>query len=62
MTTIKLGDKAVRDDATANEGKVKLGDMAPAFRAGDKVIRDAATANQGKVRLGDMAPVFSPKK
>ena len=62
MTTIKLGDKAVRDDATANEGKVKLGDMAPAFRAGDKVIRNAATANQDKVKLGDMAPIFTPKK
>ena len=62
MTRIKLGDKVSRDTATANRGKVCLGDCAPVFRpairAGDKVIRDAATANQGKVCLGDCAPVF----
>jgi hypothetical protein len=52
----------IREAATANQDKVKLGDMAPAFRAGEKVIRDAATTNQGKVRLGDMAPVFALKK
>ena len=53
MTNIKLGDKAIRDAATANQGKVLLGDDAPVFlpaiRAGDKVARDTATANQGKV-------------
>ena len=56
MTKIKLGDKAIRDAATVNQGKVHLGDDAPcssAIRAGDKVVRDAATANQGKVHLGD---------
>jgi hypothetical protein len=66
MTTIKVGDKVIRDAATANEGKVRLGDEAPVFapaiRTGDKVIRDATTVNQGKVRLGDEAPVFTPKK
>jgi hypothetical protein len=66
MTKIRLGDRAIRDAATANQGKVHLGDdapvFAPAIRAGDRVTRDAATANQGKVHLGDDAPVFSPKK
>jgi hypothetical protein len=66
MTKVKLGDKVIRDTATVNRGKVRLGDEAPVFRpairAGEKVVRDAATANQGKVRLGDEAPVFSPKK
>ena len=66
MTKIKLGDKAIHDAATANQGKVHLGDdapvFAPAIRAGDKVTRDAATANRGKVHLGDDAPVFSPTK
>jgi hypothetical protein len=55
---IRTGDKVTRDIATANQGKVQLGDSAPAFRAGDKVIRDTATTNKGKVRLGDSAPVF----
>jgi len=60
---IRAGDKMIRDTATLNQGKVRLGDMAPAFvRAGDKVVRDTATLNQGRVRLGDMAPVFGPKK
>ncbi len=66
MTNIRLGDKVIRDAATANEGKVRLGDEAPVFapaiRAGDKVIRDTTTVYQGKVRLGDEAPVFAPKK
>jgi hypothetical protein len=67
MTKIRLGDKAIRDPATANQGKVHLGDDAPVFApaaicAGDKAVRDAATANQGKVHLGDDAPVFAPKK
>ena len=62
MSDVRLRDKVNRDGATANQDKVKLGDMPPAFRAGDKVIRDGATANQGTVRLGDMAPVFAPKK
>lgn len=59
---IHAGDKVVRDTATATQGKVRLGDMAPVFgrpvRAGDKMIRHVATANQSKVRLGDNAPVF----
>ena len=66
MTKIKLGDKVIRDTATANQGNVRLGDEAPVFRpairAGDKAVRDIATVNQGKVHLGDDAPVFAPKK
>jgi len=63
MTKIHAGDKVTRDTATVDQGKVRLGDEAPAFiRAGDKVIRDTATINQGKVRLGDEAPVFGPRK
>lgn len=59
MARTRLGDKVIRDNATANRGKVQLGDMAPAFvRAGDKVVRDAATQGQSKVQLGDMAPTF----
>jgi len=59
MTKIHAGDKVTRDTAIVNQGKVHLGDNAPAFvRAGDKVIRHTATANQGKVRLGDNAPAF----
>jgi hypothetical protein len=30
--TIRAGDKATRDTATANQGKVCLGDCAPVFR------------------------------
>ena len=57
--TIRMGDKVIRDSATVNQGKVRLGDYAPAFvRSGDKVIRDSATVNQGKVHLGDYAPAF----
>lgn len=55
---IRPGDKAIRDAATVNQSKVKLGDAAPAFRAGSKVSRDVTTVNQGKVRLGDAAPAF----
>jgi hypothetical protein len=66
MTKICAGEKVTRDTATANQGKVRLGDEAPVFspaiRAGDKVARDASTVNPGRVRLGDEAPVFSPKK
>jgi hypothetical protein len=66
MTKIKVGDKAIRDATTANQGKVRLGDdapvFAPAIRAGDKAVCNTATMNQGKVRLGDDAPVFAPKK
>ncbi len=62
LRPIRAGDKVVRDAATRDQGKVRLGDWAPVFvrpiRAGDKVIRDAATRDQGKVRLGDFAPVF----
>ena len=64
MTKIKLGDKVIRDTATANQGKVRLGDEAPVFRPpfapATNAIRDTATVNQGKVRLGDEAPVFRP--
>jgi hypothetical protein len=66
MTKIELGDKIIRDAATVDQGKVRLGDWAPVFarptQAGDKVLRDTATVDQGKVRLGDWAPVFNPKK
>ena len=59
MSKISVGDKVVRDGATVDQGKVRLGDLAPAFaRAGDKVVRDGATVDQGKVRLGDLAPAF----
>jgi len=61
MTKIKVGDKVVRDSATMNEGKVRLGENAPMFRpirSGDKVVRDAASQDQGKVRLGENSPVF----
>jgi hypothetical protein len=61
LRSIRAGDK-VRDAATQDQGKVRLGDMAPVFvrpiRPGDRVTRDAATQDQGKVRLGDLAPVF----
>lgn len=55
------------DQTTEDSGKVRLGDMAPAFTDGGsrhpaveakKVARDAATEDGGKVRLGDMAPLF----
>jgi hypothetical protein len=67
MTKIHAGDKVIHNTATANQGKVRLGDTAPMFgpikiRAGDKVIRDTSTINVGKIHLGDTAPVFSPKK
>jgi hypothetical protein len=61
MTTIRVGDKVIRDFATVNQDKVCLGDCAPVFRpirAGDKVSRETATVNQGKVCMGDCAPVF----
>ena len=60
---IHAGDKIVRDTATQDPGKVRLGDNAPAFtrpiRAGDKVVLDMSTKDSGKVRLGDNAPVFT---
>jgi hypothetical protein len=62
---IRPGDKVIRDGATENQGKVRLGEGAPVFRpirAGDKVMRDGATENQAKVRLGEGAPVFRPAK
>jgi hypothetical protein len=53
------------DQATQDSGKVRLGDMAPAFNSkgasqqgGKRVSHDAATEDGGKVRLGDMAPLF----
>jgi len=62
LRPIRAGDKVVRDAASRDQGKVRLGDNAPVFtrpvRAGDKVVRDGATQDQGKVRLGDNAPVF----
>lgn len=63
----KLAIRSRSDHATMDDGKVRLGDMAPAFTNGDscqpnakekKVVRDAATEDGGKVRLGDMAPLF----
>jgi hypothetical protein len=67
MTKIHAGDKVIRNTATANQDKVRLGDTAPVFgpikiHAGDKVTRDTSTINGGRVHLGDTAPVFSPKK
>ena len=63
MTSIKSGDKVVRDAATQNSGAVRLGEGAPVFvKAGDKVVRDAATQNAGAVRLGEGAPVFVKTK
>jgi hypothetical protein len=63
MMKSRAGDKVIRDSATQDLGKVRLGDQAPAFvrpiRAGEKTVRDQATQDQGKVRLGDQAPVFS---
>jgi hypothetical protein len=46
--------------ATQDNGKVRLGDMAPVFAtpAPKKVTQDAATKDGGKVRMGDMAPIF----
>lgn len=46
--------------ATQDNGKVRLGDMAPVFAtpAPKKVTQDAATKDGGKVRLGDFAPIF----
>jgi hypothetical protein len=60
---IRPGDKVIRDAATKNQSKVKLGEAAPIFRpirAGDQVTRDAATQNPGKVKLGEAAPIFRP--
>jgi hypothetical protein len=52
-----------RDMATADAGKVRLGDgAAPSFgddKDGKKIARDAATSDAGKVRLGDSAPPFA---
>ena len=58
---IHVGDKVIRDTATQNEDKVRLGESAPIFRpirSGEKVVRDAASQDQGKVRLGENAPMF----
>ena len=56
--SIRSGDKVIRDAATKDQGKIRLGDNAPAFRAGQKVTKDAATKDRGQVRLGDNAPAF----
>jgi hypothetical protein len=61
---IRRGDKVNRDVATRNQGRVQLGESAPAFalrpiRPGDRVEHDTATRNQSRVRLGESAPVFS---
>jgi hypothetical protein len=62
LKSIHAGDKVIRDAATQDQRKVRLGDQAPVFvrtvRAGDKVVRDVATQDQHKVRLGDQAPIF----
>jgi hypothetical protein len=64
---IRSGDKVVRDAASQDQRKVRLGEGAPVFttkielrpiRSGDKVARDVASQDQGKVRLGEGAPVF----
>ena len=46
--------------AAQDNGKVRLGDMAPVFATAEpkKVTQDAATKDSGKVRLGDFAPIF----
>ena len=55
-TTIALRS----DPATHDNDKVKLGDMAPAFKPSESkpVKRYIATEDSGKVRLGDFAPAF----
>jgi hypothetical protein len=58
MNKIESGDTVERNPSTRNQGLVRLGDNAPAFRAGDKVVRDPRTQNQDTVRLGDNAPAF----
>jgi hypothetical protein len=62
---MKSNIRSHSDEATQDNGKVLLGDMAPAFDSnpsrqpgGKKVAHDAATEDSGKVRLGDMAPLF----
>jgi hypothetical protein len=58
----KVINRLGSDQATEDSGKVRLGDMAPAFTDGGSeaktVARDTATEDGGKVRLGDMAPLF----
>jgi hypothetical protein len=62
---MKSNIRSHSDEATQDNGNVRLGDMAPAFDSnasrqpgGKKVAQDAATEDGGKVRLGDMAPLF----
>jgi hypothetical protein len=63
---MKSNIRSHSDEATQDNGNVRLGDMAPAFDSngaprqpgGKKVAHDAATEDGGKVRLGDMAPLF----
>jgi len=64
----KLAIRSQSDQATQDDGKVRLGDFAPAFdtEGGSRqlavqtkqVARDAATEDGGKVRLGDFGPAF----
>lgn len=64
----KLEIRSQSDQATQDDGQVRLGDMAPAFdsdRASSKpaaeaikVARHAPTEDGGKVRLGDAAVAF----
>ncbi|MEA2872450.1 MAG: hypothetical protein QOH67_2426 [Hyphomicrobiales bacterium] len=67
----RLATRSRSDQATQDDGKVRLGDFAPAFDTFDtkdssrqpmaqtkQVARDAATEDGGKVRLGDFGPAF----
>ena len=64
----KVAIRSRSDQATQDDGKVRLGDFAPAFSSdggsrhpaveAKKVARDAATEDGGKVRLGDAAVAF----
>ena len=63
----KVAIRSRSDQVTEDAGRVRLGDMAPAFTSADscqttgqlkKVAPDTATEDGGEVRLGDMAPAF----
>ena len=58
MTKTSVGSGSTK--ATQDNGKVRLGDMAPVFTTPEpkKIARDPATKDSGNVRLGDMAPTF----
>jgi hypothetical protein len=64
----KLAIRSQSDQTTRDDGKVRLGDFAPAFdtEGGSRqptvqtkqVARDATTEDGGKVRLGDASVAF----